>query len=88
MLAFAIVHGQLHGVAVAAMEGFVDVEERLHVVVAWGNVVEGDARVADGRVVNGDGLAGGEIVGVHAENLLRFEAVADLEPWLAVVILG
>ncbi len=40
------------------------------------------------RGVDGDGFPGGEIVGVYAENLLRFQAFADLEARLAIVILG
>jgi DmsE family decaheme c-type cytochrome len=35
----------------------------LHVVVARGDVVESDARIADGCVVDGDRFAGGKIVG-------------------------
>ena len=58
VLAFALVHVELDGVAVGAMEGFVTIEDDLHVVFAGFDVVEVADGIAEGGVVDGGGLAG------------------------------
>ena len=70
MLAFALIHVELDGVAVGAMKGFVAIEDDLHVVFAGFYVVEKADGVTEGGVVDGGGLAGFEIVNVEAEDHL------------------
>src|SRR5262245_45850595 len=71
VLALALVHRHLDGVAVAAMERFVAVQQRLHVVVAGGNVRQAPSRPAPDPLVDDDVLAGRETVDVDAENRPR-----------------
>ena len=75
MLALALVHGEFDGVAVGAMEGLVDVEHRLHVVFAGGDLVEGSARIAERGAIEGDAAGA---IDIRAEHLLRAEAFGKL----------
>ena len=82
VLAFAAVRRQLHRSAIGAVEGLVDVEHGLHVVVARGHVVERADRVAGGLAGDGDRLTGGQCIDGGAEDHLRARAVIDLHPRL------
>jgi hypothetical protein len=70
VLAFAFVHGELHGVAVGSVEGGVLVEDALDPIVSGREVVKTGGRVTE-SVVSDDGvLSGGQGLDVCAENLL------------------
>jgi hypothetical protein len=88
VLAFALVHVELDGVAVGAMEGFVTVEDDLHVVFAGLDVVEVADGVAEGGVVDCGGLAGLKIVDVDAEDHLGARGERDLHARLFGGIVG
>jgi hypothetical protein len=88
LLPFAAVHGQLHGVAVAAMERLVFVQQRLHRVGARGQVAQRLQRIAGHAGLEGGGGAGRPAVHVDAEGLLALGAVLDLESRLLAVVLG
>ena len=80
LLALALVHGQLHRAAVGAMERLVDVQHRLHVVFARGDLVEGRTWIAQRGAVDGDAA---DTFDIRAEHLLRVQFLGDLHPRLA-----
>ena len=86
MLALALVHVELDGVAIGAVEGFVTIEDHLEVVIAWRNVVEVADRIAEGGVVDRDALARLELLDIDAEDHLRFRREADLQARLGAGI--
>ena len=87
-LPLAPVRRQLHDVAVGALVGLVAVQERLHPVLASGDVGQAADRVPEGPTVHGDRLAGRPAVDVHAERQLAVRAVHDLEARLRGVVPG
>ncbi len=82
MLAFAAVRRQLHRGAVRAVEGLVDVEQGLHVVIACGHLVERADGITGGLAGDGDRLIGGQSIDRSAEDNLRTRAVINLHPRL------
>ena len=83
LLALAPVHRELHRVAVRAAEGLVAVQQGLHRVRAWRDLVEAGHGVAEDRGIEDGGLPRRQPFNIHAEDLLRLHAVADLEARLA-----
>jgi hypothetical protein len=79
LLAFAAVHGHFHRVAVFAAEGFVHVQERLHVVFARRQFAQAAQRVA--KLSTTETLSGVlfPALHVHAVHLCRFIIVAHLK---------
>ena len=65
--------------AIGAMEGFVFVQDYLDEIIAGGDVVEVADGVAEGGVVEGDGLVGLYGVNIEAEDHLGAHGVADLQ---------
>ena len=57
VLAFAAIGSQLNGLTVGAMEGFINVEQRLHVVVAGRHVTQAANGISERFVVDSDRLA-------------------------------
>ncbi len=88
MLAFALVHMELDGVAVGAVEGFVAIEDDLYVVFAGLYVVEVADGVAEGGVVNRGGLAWLEVVDIEAEDHLGARGERDLHARLIAGVIG
>ena len=88
MLAFALVHVELDGVAVGAVKSFVAIEDDLHEIIAGWNVVEMANGITEGRVVDGDGLARLELVDVEAEDHLRLGREVDLHARLGAGVVG
>ena len=88
MLAFALIHVELDGVAVGATESFVAVQDDLHVVFAGLDVVEIADGVTEGGVIDGDGLAGLKLVDVDAEDHLGTGGQRDLHPRLFAGVVG
>ncbi len=84
LLAFAAVHRQLHRVAVAAREGLVAVEERLHGVGAGGNVGESLHGEADGAAGHARRRAAGPAFEIETEDRLPFRPRRHVEARLAV----
>ena len=82
VLTFAAVWRQLYRGAVGPMEGLVNVQHRLHVVIARRNGVERADRVTRGCLGYGNGLARGESIDCRAEDQLRAWTVIDLHPRL------
>ena len=78
MLALALIHVELYGVAVGAVEGFVAIEDDLDKIVARRDVMEVADRIAVRAVIDNAGLAGLELVHVETEYYLRFWGQADL----------
>ena len=78
MLALAAVWRQFHHRAVGPVEGLVNVEHGLDVVIARGHVVERADGIAGGLSVHGDGLAGSQSIDSFAEDELRPRGVVDL----------
>ena len=77
-LPFPLVHVHLHGVAVGALKGGVEVEKPLDVVVAGGQISEMLERIAVGRLVDRHGLARAQAVDVAGEERTRARFAADL----------
>ncbi len=67
LLAFPLVHVRPDGVTIGAMEFRVHVDQRLHVVVTWGNVLETGKRIAGCTRVDGSGLPCWKLADVRAE---------------------
>ena len=88
VLAFALIHVELDGVAVGAMEGFVAIEDDLHVVFAGLYIVEEADGVAEGGVVDGGGLAGLHGIDIEAEDHLRARGERDLHARLFAGVVG
>jgi len=88
MLAFALIHVELHDFAVRPVEGLVLVEDGLDEVVACGNIFEASDGVAEGGVVDSDGLVWLPSVDVHAEDDLSTRRVVDLVARLVAGISG
>ena len=82
VLAFAAVRRQLHRSAIRAVEGLVNVEHGLHVVIARGHLVERADGVTGGLAGDGDRLIGREPIDRGAEDNLRTRAVINLHPRL------
>ena len=78
VLAFASVGRQLDRSAVGAVKGLVDVQHRLHVVIARRHLVERADRITGGRAGDGDRLTGGQSVDSGAKDDLRTRGVVDL----------
>ncbi len=74
MLPFALVHRELQGTAVRAVESFVDVENRLNVIIAGRHIGERVARVAGRGAIDHATARGGD---VGPENLLRRETFVN-----------
>ncbi len=74
MLALALIHWQLDRSAVAAVERFVDVEHRLHRVVAGGNLAQDFTRITERSSIDHRAT---RAIHIHAEHLLRAQAFAD-----------
>jgi hypothetical protein len=72
LLAFALVGREFNGVAVGEVEGFVDVEDGLDVVIAWGETVERFYGEAESGGVDDGGGVGLPVVDVEAEELGAF----------------
>jgi hypothetical protein len=83
VLAFATVGRQLHRGAVGPVEGLIDVQHRLHVVIACGNVVERADGVTGSRPGNGDGVTGAKPVDGGAEDDLGPQCVINLHTRLS-----
>ncbi len=77
VLAFAAVHGQLEHPPIGAAEGLVAVEDGLDGVVAGGDGREGGAGEAQDARVEADRRAGAQSLGIHAEDLLALDVLAD-----------
>ncbi len=86
LLPFPLVHVGLDRVAVGASERRVDIDHRLHPVVAGGDLRDRRERSAARGGVDDRGRARRQAVDVDAEHRLRREAAAHLEPRLAVVL--
>ena len=81
MLAFALVHVQLHGLAVAAVEGLVFVEHDLDEVVAGGKVFEAADGISPGGIVELRGPAGlPSIDGEAKEDWMLSFSTRSIEP--------
>ena len=88
LLTLAAVHRQLDDVAVGAVEGLVAVEQRLHPVLAGGDVGQARQRIAVGAGVDRRLRPRRQRVDVDAEDLLGAGAVADLEARLGAAVGG
>jgi hypothetical protein len=82
VLTFTAVRRQLHRSAICPVEGLVNVEHGLHVVIARGHLVERADGVTGGLAGDGDRLIGGQCFDRAAEDDLRTRAVINLHPRL------
>ena len=82
VLAFAAVRRQLDRGAIRAVEGLVNVEHGLHVVIARGHLVERADGITGGLAGDGDRLIRGQSIDRGAEDDLRTRAVVNLHPRL------
>ena len=78
VLAFAAIHGQLHGVAVGAVESLVAMQHGLHVILSRRHVAQTADGIAVGGIIHHYGLARLHAVNVHAEHHLGADGVVDL----------
>src|SRR6266446_2890035 len=86
LLAFPLIVVQPQRMSVRAVELRVHVEQRLHVVVARGDLLQARYRIAEGGAVDHPGRAGRELRNVHAEEGGAVALVSHLEAWLDVVM--
>ena len=75
VLTFALIHAELQGAAVGAVEGLIDVEDGLNGVLTGWDTVERLPRITERGSVDGDGARG---VDVHSKHLLAGETFVDL----------
>jgi len=89
MLALAHVGGKLHGVTIGTVERFVDVEDRLDVVVAGSKVGERFEGIAESAGIDDGRRAGFPVVDVEAEELRAGGfLLAELEARLRILRCG
>jgi hypothetical protein len=84
LLAFAVVHRKLDHVTVRPAERLVYVHQRLHEVLARGNIRKPFDGIAERGPIEDRALSGLEPVHVHPEDLLALERGIDLEAGLLV----
>ncbi len=90
VLPFALVHRHLHRMTIAAGEGFVTIDERLHEVVAGGNVLDASRRPSNHGFVDRDALVRTQSIHIHAEDRPRAvrAVLVALKPRLRLVVVG
>src|SRR5690606_34108390 len=86
LLPFPLVGRELHGVAVAARERFVAIDQRLHAIAASRELGERMDGIAERRGVHIASLPGPPALDIHTEYLRRLRGVAYLKARLAAAV--
>ena len=86
MLALAAIRRQLDRLAIGTMERFVDIQHRLHGVVAGRNILQTRARITRRLIADRQRPARFPAIDGYAEHHLRFRRVIDLQARLGLRI--
>ena len=88
VLPLALIHVQLHGMTVAAVKGFVAIEDRLREIFTRGNIAEIANGVAECGIVHRHRFARSQRIDVQTEYHLRLVRNADLHARLGAAVCG
>ncbi len=78
VLSLALVHVQLYRCAIAAVKGLIAIEQRLHVVITCGNILQAANGIAKRRIVDDISISRLPSVHVYAKDQLRACRIVDL----------
>src|SRR5690242_10387902 len=88
LLTFSLVRWQLDNLAIAEVKCLVSVHECLNIIFTGWDIADFSHRKAERGIVNRLLLARCPAIDIHSKNKLCFQAVANLESRLRLVVVG